>query len=167
MLKNERGPGFLDLFRPCRVIQPGVSGFPLFLRQAFTIRQDGGDFGFYFVMELCCGVAYGASPDNDALYSRRFRALCGEDYRLYEAAATLQLCSANCILWDDPLQGTVLLGCEYRKILPDYCKKLERLLTDLNRRPVLSGQLQTVRVLAALLLSKIRLRKALLAAYSS
>lgn len=50
MLKNERGPGFLDLFRPCRVIQPGVSGFPLFLRQAFTIRQDGGDFGFYFVI---------------------------------------------------------------------------------------------------------------------
>ena len=36
----------------------------------------------------------------------------------------------------------------------------------MNRCPVLSGQLQTVRVLAALLLSKIRLRKALLAAYS-
>ena len=136
----------------------------------FTMWGDDGGYCLYdsalAALELCCGVAYGALPDNDALYSRRFRALCGEDYRLYEAAATLQLCSANCILWDDPLQGTVLLGCEYRKILPDYCKKLERLLTDLNRRPVLSGQLQTVRVLAALLLSKIRLRKALLAAYS-
>lgn len=136
----------------------------------FTMWGDNGGFCLYDSalagLELCCGVAYGEQADQEAFYSRRFQAICGENYRLYEAAATLQYCSSSNILWDDPLQGSALLECEYRETLSEYRQKLTKLQTNLDNRPVLSGKLQAVRVLAALLLSKIRLRQELLAAYS-
>ena len=152
----------LPCIQACR--QTGIS--ELF----FTMWGDNGGFCLYDSalagLELCSGVAYGEMGEDDLLYSQRFHAICDEDYNLYKTTAQLLGCYAEKILWDDPLQGNILLTCEYNNMLTNYSKNLTALTRELNLQNKLSAPLEVIRLLAAVLLDKINLRQELLLAYS-
>ncbi len=164
----------------CRSVIPCLQGCrKTQLRELFfTMWGDNGGYCVYDSalagLEFASGLAFGHTPEETAFYSRRFRALCGEDFELFTSLGEIALYDREAkqemktehLLWDDPLLG--INSISFRSLGSDvpsaYRKRLETLSAKLENTKR-SPSLDVVSALIRFLLLRLSFDEELLAAW--
>ncbi len=144
----------------------------------FTMWGDNGGYCVYDSalagLEFASGLAFGHSPEETEFYSKRFRAVCGEDYELFTALGDIALYGPEAVreaktenlVWDDPLLGIndVAFRTLGDGVAEAYRKRLEGLAARLEKAE-LSPSLRVVRNLIHFLLLRQSFQDELLEAW--